>query len=113
MFHAALLGAAYAAGGWPLALKLGDALGLPFGGSIAWTKRYSPLSLVNVIDTSDVIEVLQHKLKYRFKNPTLLLEAITHPSLTSVVVPSYNRLEFLGDGGWGAVLSFAATDQNQ
>lgn len=98
MSHEALLGAAYAAGGWPLALKTGDALGLPFGGSVAWTARYPPLTPANMRGTCDVLEILQRKLNYRFKNPTLLLEAINHPSSTTVEVPSYNRLEFLGDG---------------
>jgi endoribonuclease Dicer len=53
---------------------------------------------VDARETSDVLEILQRKLRYRFRNPMLLLEAITHPSLTSEDVPSYNRLEFLGDG---------------
>ena len=98
MNHVALLGAAYAAGGWPLSLKAGDALGLPFGGSVAWNARYPPHTPAKMFETSDVLDILQRKLKYRFKNPALLLEAITHPSLTTDAVPSYNRLEVLGDG---------------
>lgn len=94
----ALLGAAYAAGGWATALEAGQALGLPFGGTVPWTVRYPANMPMNGRETSDVLEKLQGKLRYRFRNPMLLLEAITHPSLTLQDVPSYNRLEFLGDG---------------
>ncbi|KAJ9100094.1 hypothetical protein QFC19_005774 [Naganishia cerealis] len=93
----ALLGVAYETGGWLKAFVTGQALGLPFGGTEPWTKRYS-ISVPYELDiTSDVAEALQRKLGYRFKNQQLLLEAITHPSLASQDVPSYNRLEFLGD----------------
>ena len=34
---------------------------------------------------------------YRFKNPKLLLEARTHPSALHPPVPSYQRLEWVGD----------------
>ncbi|KAL2842904.1 ribonuclease III domain-containing protein [Aspergillus pseudoustus] len=41
---------------------------------------------------------LQTSLEYTFRNPSLLVEALTHPSLTcSTATPSYQRLEFLGD----------------
>jgi endoribonuclease Dicer len=93
-----LLGVAYAAGGWTKAFIAGQALRLPFGGTEPWTERY-PVSVPHDLsETSDIAEVLQKKLQYRFKNPLLLLEAITHQSLASQEVPSYNRLEFLGDG---------------
>ncbi|KAJ9109197.1 hypothetical protein QFC21_000526 [Naganishia friedmannii] len=84
-------------GGWLKAFTAGQALGLPFGGTDPWTERYSLSVPYDLSETSDVAEVLQQKLRYRFKNPLLLLEAITHPSLASQEVPSYNRLEFLGD----------------
>lgn len=81
-----------------MALKAGQMLGLPFGGTDPWTVRYAAVTPMDVRETSDVAEILQRKLRYRFKNPMLLLEAITHPSLTTADIPSYNRLEFLGDG---------------
>lgn len=45
-------------------------------------------------------------LNYTFINKALLVEAITHPSLTTSAVPSYQRLEFLGD----AILDYIVTD---
>jgi len=48
---------------------------------------------------------LESLLGYTFQNKALLLEAITHPSHTLSTVPSYQRLEFLGD----AVLDYIVT----
>lgn len=45
---------------------------------------------------------LQEDLGYCFKSPHLALEAVTHSSTTNTRLPSYERLEFLGD----AVLDF-------
>ncbi|KAJ3088764.1 hypothetical protein HK102_008011 [Quaeritorhiza haematococci] len=42
------------------------------------------------------VRKVQDLLGYRFKNPALLLEAFTHPSVTDSTVPCYQRLEFLG-----------------
>lgn len=36
-------------------------------------------------------------LAYKFKHPQLAIEAITHSSISSILKPSYERLEFLGD----------------
>ena len=46
---------------------------------------------------------LQKALRYRFKDPTLLSRALTHPSTK---LPDNQRLEFLGD----AVLEFCVSD---
>lgn len=51
-------------------------------------------------------EKLQQILKYRFKNPQLLQQALTHSSCTSASGEDYERLEFLGDRVLG--LSIAA-----
>ena len=53
------------------------------------------------------IGTLQQKLGYHFHNPTLLTEALRHPSIKQQDrIPSdYERLEFLGD----AVLGFVIT----
>ena len=48
---------------------------------------------------------LEALLGYTFQNKSLLLEAVTHPSHTLSTVPSYQRLEFLGD----AVLDYIVT----
>lgn len=45
---------------------------------------------------------LQEQLGYNFKSPHLALEAVTHSSTTDTTLPSYERLEFLGD----AILDF-------
>ena len=43
------------------------------------------------------LDHLEKKFGYRFRMPHLALEAFTHPSLLASVLPSYQRLEFLGD----------------
>ncbi len=46
---------------------------------------------------------LERRLGYRFRDPSLLKQALTHPS--SGVVPDNQRLEFIGDSLFGAALS--------
>lgn len=53
-----------------------------------------------------MLEDLQNILKYHFKNPQLLRQALTHSSHTTDVAQNYERLEFLGDRVLG--LSIAA-----
>ncbi|KAJ3177431.1 hypothetical protein HDU87_004450 [Geranomyces variabilis] len=49
---------------------------------------------------------IEHRLQYRFQNRAIILEALTHPSLsTAEHTASYQRLEFLGD----AVLDWVLT----
>ncbi|MCO5573457.1 hypothetical protein L7F22_027228 [Adiantum nelumboides] len=43
------------------------------------------------------IERMESTLGYKFKHPQLAIEAITHSSISSILKPSYERLEFLGD----------------
>jgi hypothetical protein len=45
---------------------------------------------------------LEAWLQYIFRSPHLALEALTHPSLLASALPSFERLEFLGD----AILDF-------
>ena len=56
------------------------------------------------------VELAQKILGYEFKNPEILLAAITHPSATEgkPVTFSYERLEFLGDSILGAVVASEA-----
>ncbi|VFQ71385.1 unnamed protein product [Cuscuta campestris] len=49
------------------------------------------------------INAVEHLLQYRFKDKRLLEEALTHPSYADL--PSYQRLEFLGDMALGMVVS--------
>jgi len=46
---------------------------------------------------------LERRLGYRFRDPSLLKQALTHPS--SGVLPDNQRLEFIGDSLFGAALS--------
>ncbi|KAJ3566679.1 hypothetical protein NP233_g6850 [Leucocoprinus birnbaumii] len=92
----ALLGASFVAGGIPMALRTGTALGLSFGGIHPWMER------VRKFDgggrgTPSLIVNLEKELGYTFENPELLVEAVTHPSFELSTTSSYQRLEFLGD----------------
>ncbi|PWN41332.1 hypothetical protein IE81DRAFT_177515 [Ceraceosorus guamensis] len=55
------------------------------------------------------LEKLENLLQYRFSEPELALEALMHPSLIASDLPSYQRLEFLGD----AVVDFLVVDHLQ
>lgn len=90
------LGAAFLSGGIPIALRTGVALGLSFGGPVPWPLRYRwSLKPVNV---SPLFTSLMERLGYEFKCGGLLIEAASHPSFQYTSLPSYQRLEFLGDG---------------
>ncbi|MDR2547066.1 MAG: ribonuclease III [Lachnospiraceae bacterium] len=58
---------------------------------------------------SDSVNILEAKIGYIFNDELLLLEAITHSSYTNEQtiyhMPSYERLEFLGDAILGAVIA--------
>ena len=45
------------------------------------------------------------KLDYNFDNINLLIEALTHPSLSSPTRPDNQRLEFLGDRVLGLAIA--------
>lgn len=55
----------------------------------------------------DRLTAFQEILGYRFANPRLLSEALTHASAKGEGVPSYERLEFFGDAVLGLVISEA------
>jgi endoribonuclease Dicer len=93
----ALLGASYLAGGIPFALQTGAALGLQFGGVIPWNERYSHEYFESDSHIGTLFAKLENNLGYRFRRNDLLVQALTHPSFASNS-PSYQRLEFLGDG---------------
>lgn len=91
----AIIGAGYLCGGILMALHVGTALGLNFGGPLPWHLRYAPRS--NSIPAPGLYSELQDALGYEFQHVELLQEALTHPSFCSGG-KSYQRLEFLGDG---------------
>ncbi|EJU05694.1 hypothetical protein DACRYDRAFT_113750 [Dacryopinax primogenitus] len=90
-----LLGAGYLCGGLDGLLRTGTAIGLCFGGMEPWSHRYTGDSPSCGASTS--LRLLQDTLGYEFRNPLLLLEALTHPTFPDSQTPSYQRLEFLGD----------------
>ena len=90
------LGAAFLSGGIPTALRAGVALGLSFGGSLPWPLRYG--WRVKHAKVSPLFTSLTERLGYEFKCGDLLIEAVSHPSFQYTSLPSYQRLEFLGDG---------------
>jgi len=47
------------------------------------------------------------RIGHQFKEPALLIEALTHPSLSSPTRPDNQRLEFLGDRVLGLVMAEA------
>jgi len=56
--------------------------------------------------SQDLLECLQKKLGYVFRDKALLAQAFRHSSATSLTQQSYERLEFLGD----RVLGLAVAD---
>jgi len=95
-----LIGAAYLDGGFPKALVCLQTL-LP---STPWTPIPQLNSTLHAAYTSPLPPPLpppfipvQRLLNHTFTTPTLLLEALTHPSHLSPTSTSYQRLEFLGD----------------
>jgi endoribonuclease Dicer len=92
----ALLGASFLAGGIPVALQAGTALGLELGGPLPWFIRYHSILEPTII--APAFAALEESLNYKFQRNHLVMESLTHPSLTFSDVPSYQRLEFLGDG---------------
>lgn len=55
----------------------------------------------------------QARLGYIFKNPELLIRALTHPSVSSATREDNQRLEFLGDRVLGLVMATALLDHDQ
>lgn len=90
------LGAAFLSGGIATVLRTGVALGLSFGGSVPWPLRYG--WRVKHMKVSPLFTSLTERLGYEFKCGDLLIEAVSHPSFQYTSLPSYQRLEFLGDG---------------
>jgi endoribonuclease Dicer len=98
----AIVGAGYLTGGISMALHVGTALGLGFGGPLPWPQRYPFPRRAEV--TPALYSKLQNALGYEFQYAELLQEALTHPSFWSGG-KSYQRLEFLGDGKALVILS--------
>jgi ribonuclease-3 len=52
------------------------------------------------------VRLCEERLGYRFDDPTLIVEAVTHSSFADTRLNSYERMEFLGD----SVLGFVVCD---
>ena len=93
----AILGASFIAGGISLALPTGTSLGLDFGGPLPWFMRYT--NNMEQTPIAALFASLEGNLGYKFHHNDILVEALSHPSsVASSSFPSYQRLEFLGDG---------------
>ncbi len=55
----------------------------------------------------------QARLGYEFKDPELLIRALTHPSVSSPTREDNQRLEFLGDRVLGLVMATALLDHDK
>lgn len=91
------LGAAYLSLGVEAALHVGEALGLPLGGTTPWRLRPKPEFVERKAELTVLFAPVEEKMGYKFKNPSLVVEAFTHTCYDISQGPSYNRLEFLGD----------------
>ncbi|KAF9112474.1 Dicer-like protein 1 [Mortierella sp. AM989] len=110
------LGAAYLSGGVKVGFQVAKTLRIPFDEFASWDDFYNVyyngkiakesaesrsgviLSPLNRAGVSEVEEVLG----YKFKDPLLFFEAMTHASYIRTESVCYQRLEFLGD----AILDF-------
>lgn len=62
---------------------------------------------------SSEITAFQRRLGYEFKNPELLVRALTHGSVSSSTRPDNQRLEFLGDRVLGLVMATALLEADK
>lgn len=58
----------------------------------------------NSLSVEDKVEQCQSIIGYRFKDPTILLSALTHSSVASTRTESNERMEFLGDSILGMII---------
>ncbi len=59
------------------------------------------------------LQAFAERLGHRFKDPELLVRAVTHASLSSETRPDNQRLEFLGDRVLGLVIAEALLQQDK
>lgn len=51
------------------------------------------------------LQAFEARIGYQFRNPELLVRAVTHASISSTTRPDNQRLEFLGDRVLGLVMA--------
>lgn len=101
----ALMGAALLTNGFPLAMTVAEAFGLPFDDKHCFedympqirqmyiNRHPKPTSELNMVSVSGIENILG----YKFRHPWYLVEALNHGSSHHTGIPSYQRMEFLGD----------------
>lgn len=108
----ALIGAAAVDGGIPKALKCLSTF-LP---EVKWKNLLSSqlriYEKVPEMPSSSILESAESLLGYTFNKKALLVEALTHASLTSSTCGSLERLEFLGDAILDHIIVFEMWDYN-
>ncbi|KAF8076296.1 hypothetical protein FPV67DRAFT_1471163 [Lyophyllum atratum] len=102
----AIMGAGYLTGGEDLGLKIAKALGIPISDINMWTdfgKRFkaAPPKLRTKLKPESIAAV-QGMIGYKFDQPHLLSQALTHSSVPDHEFVISERLEFIGD----AILDF-------
>ncbi|XP_015166742.1 endoribonuclease Dicer homolog 2-like [Solanum tuberosum] len=98
----ALIGAYLSSGGEVAALSFMKWLGVDINFVDAPMSRHFPMNAEKLVN----VRYLESLLLYKFNDPSLLVEALTHGSYMLPEIPRcYQRLEFLGD----AVLDYVVT----
>ncbi|XP_055829779.1 endoribonuclease Dicer homolog 2 [Solanum dulcamara] len=98
----ALIGAYLSSGGEVAALSFMKWLGVDINFVDAPMSRHFPMNTEKLVN----VRYLESLLHYKFNDPSLLVEALTHGSYMLPEIPRcYQRLEFLGD----AVLDYVVT----
>ncbi|MEM0937069.1 MAG: ribonuclease III [Pseudomonadota bacterium] len=59
------------------------------------------------------LKAFQHQLGYAFRDPDLLIRALTHGSIASATRPDNQRMEFLGDRVLGLVMAEALLEADE
>jgi endoribonuclease Dicer len=91
--------ASYVDGGLNAALSTATHFKLCAGGLVPWEDRNYNLYRSNEGNGhTALLNPLEEQLGYTFRYAKLLLEALCHPTFRHDDTPSYQRLEFLGDG---------------
>src|SRR6266852_6265075 len=77
------------------------------GGIVAWEGRDYNRGRSNERDGhTALLNPLEKQLGYTFRFTNLLLEALCHPTFKHDDTPSYQRLEFLGDGACVIIIDY-------
>ncbi|VVC42507.1 Hypothetical protein CINCED_3A023563 [Cinara cedri] len=68
-------------------------------------EKQSNIQFINCSNILPGYEILEDRIGYSFKNKSLLIQSLTHPTYQTGITECYQRLEFLGD----AILDFIIT----